>query len=133
MSIYVYSQFGGVLSVTVNAVGGGANLVFANPDGTNTTIFLTTTQVRQFAQAVATALATNFVSITIGTIGVSVTPPPRSAQPWETAAPITPITAVILKVPGSGTASGITLPYTLPLDQAQAFSVALAQYSVTNQ
>jgi hypothetical protein len=54
---------------------------------TNGITFLTTAQVRQIGQAIATAVATNYVSTTIGTITVS-TPTTRGAMPWETAAPV---------------------------------------------
>ncbi len=49
----IFALTNGITFLTVNAAAAGVNFVFTNPDGTFTTIFLTTSQVRQIGQAVA--------------------------------------------------------------------------------
>jgi hypothetical protein len=128
----IFSFADGITFLTVNSTAGGANFVFTNQDGTFTTIFLTTPQVRQIGQAIAAAIATNYVSTTVGTITVS-TPTTRGAMPWETAAPVPPINAVVISAPLSGTGSGTTFTYPLPLASAQQLGIACNLFSVTNQ
>jgi hypothetical protein len=130
MSIFSYTN--GITFLTVNSTAGGANWIFTNPDGTFTTIFVTTAQVRQIGQAIATAIATNYMSTTIGTITVS-TPTTRGAMPWETAVPVPPINAVVISAPLSGTGAGTTFTYPLPLTSAQQLGIACNLLSVTNQ
>lgn len=43
----LFTLTNGMTFLQVNSAAGGANVVFTNPDGTFTTIFLTTAQVRQ--------------------------------------------------------------------------------------
>jgi hypothetical protein len=130
MSIFSFQN--GITWLTVNSAAGGCNFLFSNQDLSTTTIFLTTSQVRQVGQAVATAIATNYANVTVGTITVS-TPTTRAAMPWETAAPVPPINAVVISAPLSGTGSGTTFTYPLPLTFAQQLGIACNLFSVTNQ
>jgi hypothetical protein len=123
----IFALTNGITFLTVNAAAAGVNFVFTNPDWTFTTIFLTTSQVRQIGQAVAFALSTGFVNTTVGTITVSVTPPPQASG-----FPALPITGVVISAPLSGSGAGITWTNPLPLDQARLLATGCNQYSVTN-
>jgi hypothetical protein len=127
----IFTVGSGNTYLTINSAAGGANLVAPNPDTSQTTIFLTTAQVRQLGNAAGFALATGglYALYGLSIAGITLTAPFR-ITPDSTAPPESGINVI---VPLSGTGAGQTYTQYLTYLQTEQMFNALGLYSVTNQ
>jgi len=125
----IFTVGSGNTYLTINSAAGGANVVAPNPDISQTTIFLTTTQLRQLGNAAGFAIATgDTYAVSKPIAGIVVDKgfrnPPDSYEP--------PVFGINVSVPLSGTGAGQNYVQYLTFLQTEQFFNALMFYSVTS-
>lgn len=125
----IFTVGSGSTYLNVVSAPGGANLVAPNPDTSQTTLFLTTSQLRQLGIAAGFAIATNGTyAVSKPIAGIVVDKPFRNPPDSD----VPPVSGINVTVPLSGTGAGQNYVQYLTFLQTEQFFNALMFYSVTS-